>query len=261
MLNTPLTPALRDKALEAALAQRPASGVRLWRLDGAGIVVQTPRAMLYVDPFIAPHGAPGWVRRVPQVIARLPRPDVVIATHEHDDHTDPVALAQLQAYPDLLFAAPAPAVELAAYAGFPRDRIRTLTVGDVVEAGDIRVTAVPVTDDDSREPLAYVIQAAGRTIYHGGDAQTSPLFKHVGVSFDIDWCCLSVAGTYNGQQFYLTPEQAVEAARALRAGVLIPIHWDLWTINGIPESEWSRLPASTPSLDIRLLAPGQHLDG
>jgi L-ascorbate metabolism protein UlaG (beta-lactamase superfamily) len=252
--------ALHDNALFDALSSPPPCPVQVWRLGGAGIALHTGAGLLYIDPFLAPGSDPGWVRREPPIISRLPEAAVVLATHEHDDHADPVALAGLAQSPSCVFIGNVPSVERAQAAGFAPAQTRTIAVGGRVQHGVFTVTALPSVDPEIPAPMALLVEAevAGRVwrLYHGGDTQMHAGFAEAGRAYSIDLCCLSVGAYANGMQYYLTPAEAVEAARLLRARVLIPVHWDLWAVNGLPESVWTEV--SVPAeVNLVKLHPGE----
>ena len=246
---------LRDDALYQAL-ETPVP-YSIWRLGGAGIAVRTMEALLYIDPFLAPDAGPSWIRQEPQVIDRLPPADLMLATHEHEDHTDPIALKP-QIAGKALFAGSEPCVEIALSAGFPAERVRVLKAGQVLEQGTLTITALEARDDDAKGPLAYLINdsASGIRLYHGGDSMMSPQFTRAGEAYDIDVCCLSVGGVSEGVQYYLSVEDTIRAALMLRADVLIPVHWDLWTKNGVGAEVWEPLLNSTQSPQVVLVPPG-----
>lgn len=248
---------LMGDALYQALATLPDSGVRLWRLDGAGIAIQTPGILIYVDPFIAPQGGPGWVRRQPPILNRLPPAQLVLVTHEHDDHADPVALAQLAANHNCLFIGTAPCAAIAQKAGFPQTRTRSLRIGDHLYDDEVKIIAVEVRDDTAEAPLGYIIQVGGYRIYHGGDAQMSEHFTRTGERYAVDCCCLSVGGKVEDEQYYLAPQEAITAAKTLKSPVLIPTHWDLWMINGFDEEVWAAHHEMPEGLELHLLKPGE----
>ncbi|MDX1992525.1 MAG: MBL fold metallo-hydrolase [bacterium] len=248
----------RGDDLFHALQSPSSCRVRLWRLGGAGIAIQYGETLLYIDPFVAPAGGPGWIRCEPPLLNRLPPAQLVLLTHEHDDHADPVALSQLAQSRECMVVAPAPAAAIAEKAGFDPHQIKVLSQGQQAQAHGFTITALPVIDTDSQGALAYLIEVndVDWRLYHGGDAHMSPLFEMAGAQHRIDCACLSAAGTNKGIQYYLTPAQTVQAAQKLGARSLIPVHWDLWTINALPESVWRelRLP---PHLTLHVLQPGE----
>lgn len=247
---------LHGDALYTAL-ERPAP-FSLWRLGGAGLAVRTPRTLLYIDPFLAPSGGEGWVRQQPRIIDALPPADLILATHEHSDHTDPIALTPQAQHEKPLFASLESCVRIAQEAGFPAQRTRVLQPGDTLRHGDLTITALKAVDAEIEDELAYLIRddVSGTTVYHGGDSTMSPQFEVVASEHSVDVCCLSVGLESDGFQYYLSPEESVRAARMLRARVFIPLHWDLWTKNGVPAAMWEPIIAATSAPQIVLLPPG-----
>jgi L-ascorbate metabolism protein UlaG (beta-lactamase superfamily) len=250
---------LQGDALFDALSRAPQCPVQVWRLGGAGIALHTEVGLLYIDPFLAEGGGPGWVRQSPPIIDRLPEPALVVATHEHGDHADAVALSALSQFPSVVFVGNTPSVAVAQQAGFAPDQTRTIGVGDKVQHGAFTITALPSADPELPVSMAILVevQLADRVwrLYHGGDTQMTDAFTEAGRTYQIDLCCLSVGKVANDMQYYLTPAQAVEAAKLLGAPTLIPVHWDLWKVNGLPASVWSTL--SVPAeVNLRLLPPG-----
>ncbi len=246
-------------ALFDALSRAPECPVEVWRLGGAGIALHTEVGLLYIDPFLDDGGGPGWVRQFPRIIDRLPEAALVVATHEHADHADPLALAAFSNFPACVFVGNAPSVGVAQEAGVAPAQTRTIAVGDTVREGVFTIRALPSVDPEIPAPMAILVevQLAGRIwrLYHGGDTQWSDAFAQAGAAYDIDCCCLSVGAFAHEMQYYLTPAEALEAARMLKARALIPLHWDLWQVNGVPASAFQSLP---PQRDVELvvLPPG-----
>jgi L-ascorbate 6-phosphate lactonase len=234
---------LRGAALTAALSER----------------LQTSDGLILIDPFLASAGAPGWVRQTPPVIAQLPPARLVLLTHEHDDHADPVALRQIAEQPGCMVAGSMVCVEIAQASGVPADQTKTLQPGDQFSIGDVKIHALEVQDDSSVAPLAYLINVDDKAVYHGGDAQFSALFAKTGAAYQVDYCCLATAGVVDGEQHYLSPAQAVQAANLLGATTLIPTHWELWTLNSLPQSVWETY-LHEAGLCVRVLEPGQYSD-
>lgn len=247
---------LKGDALSAALATP--SPFTLWRLGGAGLAVRTPQTLLYIDPFLAPQGSPGWVRQQPRIVDYLPPADLILATHEHGDHTDPVALTPQAQEGSGLFASLEVGVRIAQDAGFPAERTRVLQPNDTLRQGDLTVTALEAFDAEIEDELAYLIhdEVSGTTVYHGGDSTMSPQFEAVARDHQIDVCCLSVGLESEGFQYYLSPEQSIIAARMLGARIFIPMHWDLWIKNGVTASAWQPIITANEQPQIILLPPG-----
>jgi L-ascorbate 6-phosphate lactonase len=170
-----------------------------------------------------------------------------------------VALTQLSVHRGCVFVGPADSVSIARESGFAADRVRQIAVGDRLYDDECKITVVPTRDETARGPVGYIVQINDVQIYHGGDAQPSDYFAETGGRARITCCCLSVGGVAGGEQYYLSPEGAIEAATALAARMLVPLHWDLWTINSVDEAVWAPLVARAQSPAIWLLHPGQYL--
>lgn len=265
-LQSYVTLPLHGEALYNALQTPPPAGtIQVWRLGGAGVAVQTEGSLLYIDPFLAKAGGPGWVRNAPPPLERLPPPTAILLTHEHDDHADPVALAMLAKDGQCMVVAPAPAAGIARQSGFSDDHIHIVRAGDVAQADPFTVSAWAVDDPDAQEPLAYtveiVLNGSRWRFFHGGDAVWSARFVEIGTHTPVDCCALSIAGMYQGKNWYLSPNGGVQAAAALGATTLIPVHWDLWTTNSLPASTWDapdlRETAARAGITVRVLASGE----
>jgi L-ascorbate 6-phosphate lactonase len=200
------------------------------------------------------------------VLQTLPPAALVATTHEHDDHTDPFALRPLSQNLDCLFLGASPSAAIAKAAGFTEGQIRILDAGDSVQHHGFTIHALPALDPDAQKPLAYVVEVVidddGGVwrMYHGGDTQMSEYFAQASERYAIDCCCLSAGGVHNGVQYYLTPAQTLEAARLLKAKTLIPVHWDLWTINRLEKTVWDALRDPTQDVKLVIMQPGDGFD-
>src|SRR6266508_1435259 len=75
-----------------------AGKLALWDLGAAGYVLKSTNMTLLIDPFIGPGKPPEWTRMTPPAFTpgQVRGIDTVLLTHEHDDHTDPVALTAVR---------------------------------------------------------------------------------------------------------------------------------------------------------------------
>lgn len=132
----------------------------------ASFVMETPMGVIYADPV-------GPVERYDD----LPRPDLILITHEHGDHFDPEALAEI--------AGPATqmVVNIAVYDALPQElkmKSQRLSNGESTDALGIDIRAVP----------AYNI-TEGRLDYH-------PQGRDNGYVFEIDERRIYIAGDTEG---------------------------------------------------------------
>lgn len=150
----------------------------------------------------------------------MPDADVILVTHEHGDHLDPDAIAEIR-------TADTEVVVSASCAG----RLEGATVmenGETRTVGGFLVEAVPaynvVHTRSSGEPYhpkgngnGYVVHFGETRVYVAGDTENSPEMKALE---DIDVAFLPMNLPYT-----MTPEMVADAATAFRPRILYPYHY------------------------------------
>src|SRR5215213_7321457 len=106
-------------------------GVMAWWLGGNGFVFKTPAGtQIYVDPYFTNCVAQIFgIERAfpPPITAEEARPDLLIATHWHEDHLDPEGLPIVARASQAQFLAPPSCVSRLLGWGVPRDRVSRLS--------------------------------------------------------------------------------------------------------------------------------------
>ena len=105
-----------------------------------------------------------------------------------------------------------------------------MRAGEEIQIGALTVRAVPAEHDTGRlpfgaraEPLGYVIEGAGRSVYFAGDTD---VFAGMAELAPVDVALLPIWGW--GPTMgpgHMDPGRAAEAAALLGARLAIPIHW------------------------------------
>jgi len=174
--------------------------------------------------------------------------DALLATHFHDDHIDPYVAAAVIKNTDALLAGPKLCVEKWISWGVPPERTRVLTVGDVFHVGDVQIVAVesfdrtalitPPPSGDLRgkmppnmdeRALNYIIITPAGTLYHSGDSHFSNSYYKHGRKYEIDVALASYGINPPGSTDKMTACDCLRMAQNLKAKVLIPYHYDLWS--------------------------------
>jgi L-ascorbate metabolism protein UlaG (beta-lactamase superfamily) len=147
---------------------------------------------------------------------------VVLISHAHPDHLDP---ATLRTFPEeAVILCPEPAAKH--LEGVERE-VHVMRPGDVYASPAGTITAIAVHHMGGRwgvsaaadgRALGFVIETPDETIFYSGDTNYFSGFADVGWTFDPDILMLNVNG-------HLTGTDAVRAAWAARARVVIPLHW------------------------------------
>jgi L-ascorbate metabolism protein UlaG (beta-lactamase superfamily) len=174
--------------------------------------------------------------------AKLPGADLILITHDHQDHFDSAAVAAIRKNGAPVVATRAVAAKL--------PETTALANGDAKDVLGLRIEAVPAYNimhkRDSGEPFhpkgdgnGYVVSFGETRVYIAGDTENTPEMKALR---NIDVAFLPMNLPYT-----MTPEMAADAAKAFGPKILYPYHTG--------DTDLSRLTVlmrDTPGVDVRL---------
>ena len=176
----------------------------------ASVAIEYDGKMIYVDPV---EGNAEY--------ERLPKADMILVTHSHYDHFDMKAIEALQKEDTRIL------LDKTSAEGFGGD-CYTMLPGAVAEPfEDIRVEAVAAYNTSEhqlqfhpkeREDCGYVVTFDGAVrIYVSGD--TEPTAEQAALTnIDVAFICVN-------QPYTMTPEQAVQAVKAVAPKIYYPYHY------------------------------------
>ena len=186
---------------------------------------------VHVDP-VGGYGKPT------DYSAEFPKADIVIVTHEHGDHFDKKAIADLVDKGATQIVTNSRCAEMLGYG-------TVMANGDTATIlGDVRLDAVPAYNyTEGRTQFhpkgrdnGFVLTLDGLRIYIAGDTEDIPEMAELK---DIDIAFLPV-----NQPYTMTVEQCVRAAKTISPRVLVPYHFS--------QTDLSALPGLLPGIDVRL---------
>lgn len=279
-----IEPYLADDAFLADVRRSaPEPGFRLWWLGQSGFLLQWQGRHLLLDPYLSDsltekyrHTDKPHVRMTRRVVApdRLDFIDVVTSSHNHTDHLDAQTLLPiLHANPNVTIVVGAANQAFAAERlGLPPERLVAIDAFASVEAGPFRLTAVPAAhealarDEAGRYLfLGFVVHFGEDALFHSGDTVAYPEQATwvnqalSGRSLDVALLPINgraperrVAGNLDG------PE-AARLARALRARLVIPCHYEMFTFNTASPTAFVA-EAERLGQAYRLLRAGERFD-
>jgi L-ascorbate metabolism protein UlaG (beta-lactamase superfamily) len=263
--------------------------VRIRRLGWAGLELESQGQTIVIDLL---QDASSMERFVGAPHEPLPAPAAARGTvigallsHLHADHADAGALAAALAdgAPVLRPAQSHDADPLAeiALAGAEdgltawRLRQRHVRPGDSIRIGPFTCTAVRAVDGSGDPQVSWVVAADGLRILHAGDTMMHGFWWRIAMAHGpFDAAFLPVNGAVldlphrqpsSGRPAAMTPEDAVGAAAALAAGVLVPIHYGAFhlppaydAVQDVPR----RLLAAARErgVAVQIVAPGDEVD-
>ncbi len=232
-------------------------------------------ATVLFDPFLSPYD--GRLHPSPLAPEEAVGVDVVFCSHEHVDHLDVPSIGAIaNASPGAVFVVPSPIVDMVTEAGVPADRVVGLQPGGSTDIGDVAVRAVPachgVTMDDAYgfgetlsgglvRFLGFVVDLGGVRIYHAGDTIHFEGMEETLAPLGIDVALLPINGRDaeregRGIVGNLDHREAAWLASRIGAGVVVPMHYDLFARNlGFPGALVETVGREFP--DVPVLVPAR----
>ena len=211
--------------------------VMAWWLSGTGSVLKTRAGtQLYIDPYFSNCVAQifGIDRAVPPPVpVDAATPDLVIATHWHEDHLDPEALPQLaQRSPTRFLCPPTCRSRLLGW-GVPDARITAISAGESHTFRDVQVTAVPARHHagipgwEVPDAIGLLIDVDdGPRIYHTGDTEYDLRLR--ALAYDLARPIDAMMTVINGTGGNMNAHEAALLAWQLGPHTLMPMHHILW---------------------------------
>lgn len=184
--------------------------LRLTFFAHASIAIEYEGRRIYVDPVMENAD-----------YERLPKADVILVTHSHYDHFDMAAIESLYTAETSIL------LDKSSAEGFQGNCFTMLPGSKAEPCRDIKVEAIAAYNTSShqlqfhpkeREDCGYVITLDDDVrIYVSGD--TEPTEELCALkNIDIAFICVN-------QPYTMTPEQAVEAVKAVKPTIYYPYHY------------------------------------
>jgi L-ascorbate metabolism protein UlaG (beta-lactamase superfamily) len=202
-------PAPAGQILERDVIKTAAGDLEIFFIGHGSLMVQFGGKTIYIDPYskLADY-------------SKMPKADLLLITHEHQDHLDPAAIGRIRMPGTIVVTTSAGAEKL----GF----------GTVMKNGDVRIEigikieAVPaynlVHKRESGEPFhpkgrgnGYILTFGPTRVYIAGDTENTPEMKALR-NIDVGFLPMNLPYT-------MTPDMVADAAKAFRPKILYPYHY------------------------------------
>jgi L-ascorbate metabolism protein UlaG (beta-lactamase superfamily) len=244
-------------------AQVQPGGLQIWWTGQEGFVFKSGGQIIYIDPYLSSYAETLTrgkanehvrIKAAPMTPGDVNHANIVFCSHDHADHIDPEGIPIIAAAsPGAHFVVPECARETMLGFGIDDERIHTMKGDDELCLDEIDIHAVPAKheefDKDSQKGypyLSYVINIDGVSVFHAGDTipypgQVERLQKH-----KIDIAFLPINGRDELRhkldlEGNFTCEEAVRFALDIKAGLTIPMHYDMFAINTADINEFRRM--------------------
>jgi L-ascorbate 6-phosphate lactonase len=195
-------------------------------LGQAGLWVSMGGQEIVIDPYLSDSVGeldPHKHRRVPVNERFLERrPDIIVCTHDHLDHTDPQTLKHyLTGRPPVTVLASGRAWERVRTFGGDHNYVLFNRFTEWTQ-GILRFTAVPAEHSDPNA-IGFLLTDGEKTFYITGDTLYNRTVLQA-VPSGVDAVFLPVNGVGNN----MNATDAARFARAICARRVIPVHWGLF---------------------------------
>jgi L-ascorbate metabolism protein UlaG (beta-lactamase superfamily) len=202
-------PAGAAEPFEKDVIKTTAGNLEITFIGHGSLMLKFGGKIIHIDPFskLANYG-------------QLPKADLILITHEHQDHLDPVALQHVRTAKTAVV--------------LTEKCAEKVTGGIVMKNGDVRkvegitVEAVPAYNimhkRDNGQPFhprgagnGYVLTFADKRIFIAGDTENVPEMSRL-KQIDIAFLPMNLPYT-------MTPKMVADAARSFKPKVLYPYHY------------------------------------
>lgn len=262
-MSAPMSvPMIEPELAGAALADdiraaRPRVGEAfIWRLGQSGIVMKFAGGTVLIDAYLSNHceavlGEPFDHRRLtrsPLDPVDLDVVDLVICSHDHLDHLDPPTLRTFaRQNPGAKVAVPRAAVSTLEQLGWSPARVIACDDGTAVDLVGLRIASFAVPHDDFDEDpdghpyLGWTIESGGVRIGHLGDARSHPRVIAALAEASVDLLAVPINGrsaqrAAMGFAGNMNAAEAVDLGLASGAGLVLPMHYDMFAQNIDPDA-------------------------
>jgi len=183
--------------------------VKVHWLGHDSFVLEGSRTVVIIDPFQAKGNF---------------KADILLLSHEHYDHMNPDDIRRFTSPSTKVVA---PRICESGLREFGLEK-KFVSPNSRVELQGVVIETLPAYNlNKFRSPgqvfhpkqdgrVGYVLTLDGVRFYHAGDSDATPEMK----SLSVDVAFLPVSGTY-----VMTPEEAAEAAKAMKTKVAVPMHY------------------------------------
>jgi L-ascorbate 6-phosphate lactonase len=239
-------------------------------LAQAGFALKTHGGkVILIDPYLSDYVNRIFQKELGQGFRRMTTPlfepeditaDVLLCSHEHQDHLDIDSLPGLLKNPRLLCHTNGVSIEEVKKNGLDPQRFRKLEKKQTLSFGDFELT---VTDCDhgeaTPEALGFILDFGFVTIYYSGDTGYNKERLADALERKTDVALLPINGAYGN----LNAREAAQFAADLKAKLCIPHHF--WTFPnhdaplGSPRDALEFFPKFAPDCVLRLMTPGEFI--
>ena len=238
----------------------PSGSVVIFWLGQAGFVFKDgDGTIIYIDPYLsnAVEQQHGFKRIMASPIEPdMVLTDLVISTHGHADHLDPVAIPIIARNPRARFAGSAKCVNLYRATGMGPDRYFEIRDGTTHRFRGVEIIGVYADHgEDAPDAVGVVLDFGGIRVYHTGDTTFRREKMHAIAALKPDIILASINGNYGS----MDADDAAHLTHFVGARLAIPAHfWMFVQQKGNPARFLQACKETAPGVKTLLLTQGER---
>ena len=257
-----------------AIVRKTPELVRVTWFGHSASLVELGGQNILLDPMLSLEMGPvRWAtpnrynRRLAITPEKLPPIAAVLISHDHYDHLDYETIRKIKGKVGHFYVPLGVGPHLRRW-GVAPERIVEMNWGDSATLAGLTVRCTPsrhfsgrgLGNRNSTLWSSWVVQSATHRVFYTGDGGYGPHFAAIGAAYGPFDLAVVECGQYDADwaEIHMRPEQSVQAARDVRARVMLPVHWGAFTeanhawndpINrATAEAARLRQPIATPRL-------------
>lgn len=232
-------------------ARVPAGTLAMWWLGQEGWIIRGGGLTLVIDAFLSDFGSYGRAYPPPLDPGALTGLDLVIGTHNHVDHIDPIGFPRMMdASPQALGIVPQAVKAQVVAMDVAPDRLRGAVADKVIEHLGVRITPIPAVhadrplegydfylDEEGQHTfLGYIFEIDGVRFCHVGDTLPYEGLVERLQGLELDLLMVPINGRswfreVRGFAGNMNVFEAAEFAELVRPRLTIPMHHDMFPVN------------------------------
>ena len=242
---TPAGPLPMQPLDSLAITRKTPEMVRVTWFGHSASLVELAGQNILLDPMLSLEMGPvKWAtpNRYNRSLAirpeKLPPIAAVLISHDHYDHLDYETIRKIKDKVGRFFVPLGIGAHLRRW-GVAPERITEMNWGDSARLPGLTVRCTPsrhfsgrgLGNRNSTLWSSWVLQTAKKRLFYTGDGGYGPHFAAIGAAYGPFDLALVECGQYDADwaEIHMRPEQSVQAARDVRAAVMLPVHWGAFT--------------------------------
>ncbi len=186
-------------------------------LGHASFEVNLDGTVIYLDPWFdkKPRQMNRLVQSAVQNVDDIKKADVIMVSHEHFDHCDPYDVTRMcqRTFATIV----GPDESLANFKDILPRRKMAVEQGESFMVQGLQITVTPARHPQSINPVGYILEKGGKSVYFAGDTYEFPEMNNI----DVDVALLPIGGSYT-----MDTLGAVSAVKRMQTSFAIPMHFN-----------------------------------